>query len=111
VPIRRRKQTARAATGRLLYVDKSTAGRIAGESRALPRVSDMPVDVPVLIVGDGVPAFKVEHVGAALKARGARGYWLVQLQARSYAPARSLAETLIGFAGLNVTRIDSAAEL
>lgn len=111
-PVRRRKSVVRAAAGRLIYLDRQTAGQFAGDSRALPRISDMPLDVPVLIVDTGVPAFKVEHVGAALKARGARGYWLVQVQPRPRAATSGvLAETLVGFPGLRIARIGSAEDL
>jgi len=72
----------------------------------------MPLDFPVLVVDRGVPAFKVEQVSAALKARGARGYWLVEARERPARPAVArLAETLIGFPGLHITRIGSPAEL
>ena len=40
----------------------------------------MPLECPVLVVGSGVPAFKAEHIVAALKARGVNGYWLVEVQ-------------------------------
>lgn len=102
---------SRSATGRLLCIDKETAGKVAGGNGAFPRVSDMPADFPVLIVGAKVPTFKVEHVGAALKARGARGYWLVEIQPRPRTSNGHLAETLIGFPGLHIERIDSPDEL
>lgn len=102
----------RAASGRLICLDRETAGKFTGDARALPRISDMPLDVPVLIVDAGVPPFKVEHVGAALKAHGARGYWLVELQARPSAPVSgAVAEMLTGFPGLRIARIGSAEEL
>ena len=72
----------------------------------------MPLDVPVLIVASGVPAFKVEHVGAALKARGARGYWLVRPTInRSTANGGRLAETLVGFPGLHIARLEQPGDL
>jgi hypothetical protein len=110
-PVRRSKPIGRPTAGRLLCIDESTAGKLAGNG-SLPRISDMPFECPVLIVGNGVPAFKVEHVAAALMARGANGYWLVKLQPRSR-PAESgtLAETLVGFPGLHVERVASLADL
>jgi hypothetical protein len=96
----------------LLYIDKDTVDKFSGDDRALPRIADTPVDVPVLVVGAGVPSFKVEHVGAALRARGARGYWLVELQPRPRAATGSpLPETLVGFPGLHIERIGSLGEL
>ncbi|KAB2942222.1 MAG: hypothetical protein K8F92_01720 [Hyphomicrobium sp.] len=110
--MRRNKPVGRAASGRLLCIDKGTAEKVAGNNGALPRISDMPFDCPVLIVGDGVPAFKVEHVAAALMARGASGYWLVEVQPRPRAMGSgALAETLVGFAGLHVERIASLDDL
>lgn len=111
-PIRRRKRIGRAASGRLIYVDRDTIGEVAEKNGGLPRVSDMPLDVPVLVVGAGVPSFKVQHVGAALKARGARGYWLVELQPRPLPPSSGAgAETLVGFPGLNIARVGSPSDL
>lgn len=111
VPVHKRKPVSRATSSRLLCIDKDTAGKVAGERGSLPRISDMPFDVPVLVVGAGVPAFKVQHVGAALKARGVRGYWLVEIEPRSRAfPNGAVAETLVGFPGLRIERIGSPAE-
>ena len=108
LPVRRRKPVAKSASGRFIYIDKETAEKVAGGNGALPRVSDMPVEFPVLVVDAGVPSFKVQHVSAALKARGARGYWLVKLQARPRsATGASVTETLVGFPGLHVARIDT----
>lgn len=102
----------RPASGRLLYIDRKTAGEVVGGNGALPRVSDMPLDFPVLVVGTGVSSFKVEHVGAALRARGARGYWLVEVQKRPRAVVGApLAETLVGFPGLHIERIASPDDL
>jgi hypothetical protein len=110
-PVRRRKPVGRLASGRLLFIDKATVDQVSGEKGALPRVSDMPVDFPVLVVGARVPSFKVAHVGAALKARGARGYWLVELQERPRAKANGhSAETLVGFPGLHIERIGSSQD-
>lgn len=107
-PVRRRKPVGRLASGGFLYIDKATADQVARDDGALPRVSDMPVDFPVLVVGARVPSFKVAHVGAALKARGARGYWLVELQERPRAKANGYSvETLVGFPGLHIERIGS----
>jgi hypothetical protein len=111
-PVRRSKPIGRPTAGRLLCIDEGTAGKLAGNGSGLPRIRDMPFDCPVLIVGHGVPAFKVEHVATALMARGASGYWLVKVQPRPR-PAESgaLAETLVGFPGLHVERIASLADL
>jgi hypothetical protein len=112
VPVRRRKPIGRAVSGRLLCIDKDTVGKMAGENGGLPRISDMPFDCPVLVVGAGVPVFKVQHVGAALKARGVRGYWLVEMEPRPRpGSAGALAETLVGFPGLRIERIGSPADL
>ena len=72
----------------------------------------MPLECPVLVVGTGVPAFKAEHVVAALKARGVSGYWLVEVKERP-GPSGSgaLAETLVGFPGLHIERIVSPSDL
>lgn len=106
LPVRRREPVGRAASGRFIYIDQEAVGKVVGENGSLPRVSDMPLDFPVLIVGAGVPTFKVEHVGAALKARGARGYWLVEVQQRPrQATGGAVAETLVGFPGLHIARI------
>jgi hypothetical protein len=45
-------------------------------------------------------------------ARGASGYWLVELQARPRpAGSGTLAETLVGFAGLHIERISTLDDL
>lgn len=111
LPVRRRKLVGRSASGRFLYIDKETVDKVSDEAGSLPRVSDMPLDFPVLVVGAGVSSFKVQHVGAALKARGARGYWLVELQPRPRSSNGRLAETLVGFPGLHVERIGSPNDL
>jgi hypothetical protein len=111
-PVRRRKAVPRPLSGRSLRIDKGTAGKLASDTNDLPRISDMPFDCPVLIVGDGVPSFKVEHVGAALMARGARGFWLVEIEPRPRSTGSgSLAETLVGFPGLHIERLSSLADL
>jgi hypothetical protein len=111
-PIRRHKPVPRPLSGRSLRIDKGAAGKLAGDVRGLPRISDMPFDCPVLIVGDGVPAFKVEHIGAALRARGARGFWLVEIEPRPRSTGSgSLAETLVGFPGLHIERLSSLDDL
>jgi hypothetical protein len=111
-PVRRGKPIPRPLSGRSLRIDKSTAGKLAAGIGHLPRISDMPLDCPVLIVGDGVPSFKVEHVGAALMARGARGFWLVEIEPRPRSTGSgSLAETLVGFPGLHIERLSSLADL
>ena len=111
-PVRKRKPVPRVIAARSLRIDKGTAGKLAGDGEALPRISDMPFDCPVLIVGDGVPSFKVEHVGAALMARGARGFWLVEIEPRPRSTGSgSLAETLVGFPGLHIERLSSLADL
>ncbi|WP_072371302.1 hypothetical protein [Hyphomicrobium sp. NDB2Meth4] len=111
-PVRRRKPVARSAAGRFLLIDEDTADKLAIETGRLPRVSDMPLDVPVLIVASGVPSFKVEHVGAALKARGARGYWLVRPASnRTSANGDRLTETLVGFPGLHIARLEQPHDL
>jgi hypothetical protein len=107
MPVRRRKPISRGASGHPIVVDKDTAEKVAGVNGRLPRISAMPLDCPVLVVGAGVPAFKAGHISAALKARGATGYWLVELQQRPRPPGggAALAETLIGFPGLHIERI------
>jgi hypothetical protein len=111
-PVRRRKPIPRPVSGRSLRIDKGTAGKLASDTSDLPRISDMPFDCPVLIVRDGVPSFKVEHVGAALMARGARGFWLVEIEPRPRSMGSgSLAATLVGFPGLHIERIASLADL
>jgi hypothetical protein len=110
-PVRRHKPVPSPFSGRSLRIDKGTAGKLAG-GNGLPRISDMQFDCPVLIVGDGVPAFKVEHVGAALMARGARGFWLVEIEPRPRSTGSgSLAETLVGFPGLHIERLLSLDDL
>jgi hypothetical protein len=112
MPVRRRKPVPRPLSGRSLRIDKGTAGKLASDGSDLPRISDMPIDCPVLIVGDGVPSFKVEHVGAALMARGARGFWLVEIEPRARSTGSgSLAATLVGFPGLHIERLSSLADL
>ena len=95
---------------RPIVIDKETAGKVsAGEDR-LPRISAL--ECPVVVVGAGVPAFKAAHIVAALKARGANGYWLVELQKRpNSAGGGALAEMLIGFPGLHIERIASPSDL
>ena len=111
-PVRRHKAVPRPLSGRSLRIDKGTAGKLASDTSDLPRISDMPFDCPVLIVGDGVPSFKVEHVGAALMARGARGFWLVEIEPRPRSTGSgSLAATLVGFPGLHIERVTSLADL
>ena len=111
-PVRRRKAVPRPLSGRSLRIDKGTAGKLASDTNDLPRISDMPFDCPVLIVGDGVPSFKVEHVGAALMARGALGFWLVEIEPRPRSMGSgSLAATLVGFPGLHIERLLSLADL
>lgn len=111
-PVRRRKLVPRPLSGRSLRIDKGTAGKLASDTNELPRISDMLFDCPVLIVGNGVPSFKVEHVGAALMARGARGFWLVEIEPRPRSTGSgSLAETLVGFPGLHIERVTSLADL
>jgi hypothetical protein len=111
-PVRRHKPVPRPFSGRSLRIDKGTAGKLARDGSHLPRISDMPLDCPVLIVGDGVSSFKVEHVGAALMARGARGFWLVEIEPRPRSTGSgSLAETLVGFPGLHIERLSSLADL
>jgi hypothetical protein len=112
LPVRRRKPVGRSASGRILCIDKDTVDKVSVENGALPRVSDMPLDFPVLVVGAGVSSFKVQHVGAALRARGARGYWLVELQPRPRASTSGrLAEMMVGFPGLHIERICSTNDL
>ncbi len=112
LPVHRKKPVVRAAAGRLLFIDKATAAQVAGESGALPRISAMPFECPVLVVGTGVSPFRAEHVAAALKARGASGYWLVEKQQRPRATGNgAVAETLVGFPGLHIERIGSPRDL
>ena len=111
-PVRRHKPVGNGGAIRPIVIDKETAGKVsAGEDR-LPRISAMPLECPVVVVGAGVPAFKAAHIVAALKARGANGYWLVELQKRpSSAGGGALAEMLIGFPGLHIERIASPSDL
>jgi hypothetical protein len=112
LPVRRHKAVGRSASGRLLYIAKETVDKVSGDGDSFPRINDMPVEFPVLVVGEGVPSFKVEHVGAALRARGARGFWLVELQPRPRVQAGAeVAETLVGFPGLHIARINSPTDL
>ena len=111
-PVRRRKPIGHGGAIRPIVIDKETAGKVAGDGDRLPRISSMPLECPVLVVGTGVPAFKAEHVVAALKARGVSGYWLVEVKERP-GPSGSgaLAETLVGFPGLHIERIVSPSDL
>ncbi len=103
---------SRGAAGRLLCIDRNAADKLVGHRTAAPSPSELAFDGAVLIVGQGVPAFRVEHVGAALKARRASGYWLVEVQARPRPPGSgTLAETLVGFPGLHIERIASLTDL
>ena len=111
-PRRRRKPIGHGGSIRPIVIDKETAGKVAGGSDRLPRISAMPLDCPVLVVGTGVPAFKAEHVVAALKARGVSGYWLVEVQQRPGSPGSgALAEMIVGFPGLHIERIASPSDL
>lgn len=95
-----------------IVIDKDTAGKVAQGSDRLPRISLMPLDCPVLVVGCGVPAFKAAHIGAALKARGVSGYWLVEVQQRPRPMGSgALAATLVGFHGLHIERIGASSDL
>ncbi len=110
--MRRRKPVGHGGSIRPIVIDKETASKVAGGSDRLPRISAMPLDCPVLVVGSGVPAFKAEHVVAALKARGVSGYWLVEVQKRpGAAGSGALAEMLVGFPGLHIERIVSPSDL
>lgn len=111
IPVHRRKPVGRTAAGRMLCIDKDTVGRLAGENGVLPRIGDLPIKCPVLVVGTGVPAFKVQHVSAALKARGVRGYWLVEVEGRLRAKSGAVAETLVGFPGLRIERIGTPIDV
>ncbi len=108
--MRRSKPVGRAAASRVVVIDKKEfAAATADNDGALPPpLSAMPLDCTVLVVGSGVPAFKAEHVGAALRARGASGYWLVEVEPRSRANGSgALAQTLVGFPGLHIERISA----
>lgn len=111
-PIHHRKPVSHGGAIRPIVIDKETAGKVAGDGDRLPHISSMRLECPVLVVGSGVPAFKAEHVVAALKARGVSGYWLVELKERP-GPSGSgaLAETLVGFPGLHIERIASPSDL
>ena len=110
--MRRHKPVGHGGSIRPIVIDKETAGKVAGGSDHLPRISALPLDCPVLVVGSGVAAFKAEHIVAALKARGVNGYWLVEVQKRP-GPSGSgaLAEMLVGFPGLHIERIGSPSDL
>jgi hypothetical protein len=111
-PVHRRKPVGHGGAIRPIVIDRETAGRVAGGSDRLPRISAMPLDCPVLVVGAGVPSFKAEHIVAALQARGATGYWLVEVQTRpAAAGSGALAEALVGFPGLHIERIGSPSDL
>lgn len=111
-PIRRRKPVAHGGAIRPIVIDKETAGKVAAGEDSLPRISAMPLECPVVVVGTGVPAFRAAHIVAALRARGANGYWLVELQKRpSPAGGGALTQTLIGFPGLHIERIVSPSDL
>ena len=95
-----------------IVIDKETAGKVSAGDDSLPRISAMPLDCPVVVVGSGVPAFKTAHIVAALKARGANGYWLVELRPRpASAGSGVVAEVLVGFPGLHIERIASPSDL
>ena len=110
--MRHRKPIGHGGSIRPIVIDKETANKVARGSDRLPRISAMPLDCPVLVVGAGVPAFKAEHIVAALKARGVSGYWLVEVQKRP-GPSGSgaLAEMLVGFPGLHIEGIGSPSDL
>ena len=111
-PVRRRKAVGHGGSIRPIVIDKETAGKVSAGEDSLPRISAMPLECPVVVVGAGVPAFKAAHIVAALKARAAHGYWLVELQNRpSPAGGGALAEMLIGFPGLHIQRIASPSDL
>lgn len=111
-PVRRRKPVGHGGGIRPIVIDKETAGKVSAGDESLPRISTMPLECPVVVVGSGVPAFKAAHIVAALTARGANGYWLVELQKRpSPAGGGVLAEMLIGFPGLHIERISSPSDL
>jgi hypothetical protein len=109
--MRHRKPIGHGGSIRPIVIDKETANKVARGSDRLPRISAMPLDCPVLVVGAGVPAFKAEHIVAALKARGVSGYWLVEVQKRPPAGSGALAEMLVGFPGLHIERIGSPSDL
>jgi len=112
-PVRRRKPVGHGGAVRPIVIDRETAGKVARGSDRLPRISvAMALDCPVLVVGAGVPSFKAEHIVAALQARGATGYWLVEVQRRpTGAGSGALAEALVGFPGLHIERIGSPSDL
>ena len=111
-PVRRNKPVGHGGAIRPIVIDKETAGRVSAGDGSLPRISAMPLECPVVVVGSGVPAFKAAHIVAALKARGANGYWLVELQKRPIpVGGGALAEVLVGFPGLHVERIATPSDL
>lgn len=111
-PVRHRKPVGHGGSIRPIVIDKDTAGKVARGSDRLPRISLMPLDCSVLVVGCGVPAFKAAHIGAALKACGASGYWLVEVEQRPRPTGSgALAATLVGFPGLHIERIGAPTDL
>jgi hypothetical protein len=111
-PVRRHKPIGHGGAIRPIVIDKETAGRVSAGEESLPRISVMPLECPVVVVGSGVPTFKAAHIVAALKARGANGYWLVELQKRpSPVGGGALAEVLVGFPGLHIERIATPSDL
>jgi hypothetical protein len=111
-PVCRRKRIGHGGSIHPIVIDKETAGKVSAGEHSLPRISAMPLECPVVVVGAGVPAFKAAHIVAALKARAANGYWLVELQKRpSPAGGGALGEMLIGFPGLHIERIASPSDL
>lgn len=111
-PVHRRRPKGHGGGIHPIVIDKETAGKVSAGEESLPRISSMPLECPVVVVGSGVPAFKAAHIVAALKARGANGYWLVELQKRPVpAGGGVLAEMLVGFPGLHIERIASPSDL
>jgi hypothetical protein len=111
-PVRRHKPIGHGGAIRPIVIDKETAGRVSAGEESLPRISVMPLECPVVVVGSGVPTFKAAHIVAALKARGANGYWLVELQKRPIpVGGGALAEVLVGFPGLHIERIAAPSDL
>jgi hypothetical protein len=111
-PVRRHKPIGHGGAIRPIVIDKETAGRVSAGEESLPRISVMPLECPVVVVGSGVPTFKAAHIVAALKARGANGYWLVELQKRPIpVGGGALAEVLVGFPGLHIERIATPSDL
>ena len=110
--MRRHKPIGHGGAIRPIVIDRETAGKVSAGEESLLRISTMPLECPVVVVGSGVPAFKAAHVVAALTARGADGYWLVELQTRpSPAGGGALAEVLVGFPGLHIERIATPSDL